>query len=228
MTKKKKKIALLGCGWLGNALKEKLEEEGHEVNCLSRDNGMDTLVGFYAADVLIIAIPPSDDYLETIEDAFYSLSLNEMIETQIIFLSSLSFYDNKKNIVEAEELVVSKDEKSVILRLGGLMGYDRIAGQYTIGKTIEDAPTNYVHRDDVVGIIKSIIEQKMEHRTFNVVAPVQSTKKEIFTQNAKQFNFDATHFSEMISKHTSYSPEILCDILGYTFEKEDVKDFWKE
>ncbi|MDQ7085625.1 MAG: hypothetical protein Q9M36_12255 [Sulfurovum sp.] len=228
MSRKKKKIAIIGCGWIGNVLKEKMEAKGDEVNCLSRDNGMDTLVGFYAADVLIIAIPPSDDSLESIEDALYSVSLNEVLITQVILLSSISFYDDKKSIVEVEELVVSKDEKSVILRLGGLMGYDRIAGKYTQGKTIEDTPTNYVHRDDVVGIIESVIEQKMEHRTFNVVAPVQSTKKEIFTQNAKQYNFDETHFSEMIGKHNVYTPEILCDILGYSFKKEDVKDFWKD
>ncbi len=226
MTRKKKKIAILGCGWVGTALKEKMEAKGDEVNCLCRDVGMDTLVGFYAADVLLIAIPPSAESLEAIEDAFYSLEMNEVIETQVIFLSSLSFYDNKKSVVEAEELVVSKDEKSVILRLGGLMGYDRIAGKYTQGKTIEDSPTNYVHRDDVVGIIETIIEQKIKHRTFNVVAPIQSTKKEIFTQNAEQFNFEATRFSEMIGKHSIYTPEILCDILGYTFKKENVKDFF--
>ncbi|PHS31721.1 MAG: hypothetical protein COA92_07685 [Sulfurovum sp.] len=227
MTRKKKKIAILGCGWVGNVLKEKMESKGDEVNCLSRDINMDTLVGFYAADVLIIAIPPSDDYLDVIEDALYSVSLNEVLITQIIFLSSISFYDDKKIIVEAEELVKIKDEDSVILRLGGLMGYDRIAGKYTEGKTIEDGPTNYVHRDDVVNIIENIIEQKIKNRILNVVAPIQSTKKEIFTQNSKQFDFDETHFSKMSSKTKTFSPEILCDLLGYTFQKEDVRNFWR-
>ena len=227
MTKKKKKIAILGCGWTGKALQKKLEGEGHEVNCLSRDIDMDTLVGFYACDALVIAVPPSDEYLDLIEDALFSVSLNEALDTQIIFLSSTSFYDKKEIIIEAEELVKIKDPDTVILRLGGLMGYDRIAGKYTEGKTIEDAPTNYVHRDDVVGIITSIIDQRIKNKIFNVVAPLQSTKKEIFTQNSKQFDFDETHFSKMSSKTKTFSPEILCDLLGYTFQKEDVRNFWR-
>ena len=228
MSRKKKKIAILGCGWVGNALKDKLESKGDEVNCLSRDINMDTLVGFYACDTLIIAIPPSDTYLDVLEDALFSVSLNEALDTQIIFLSSTSFYNSKKIIIEAEELVKIKDENTVILRLGGLMGYDRIAGKYTEGQTIEDRPTNYVHRDDVVGIIESIIEKNIRNKIFNVVAPKQSTRKEIFTQNAKQFGFEETHFDGNSSTTKSLSPEILCDVLGYSFQKEDVRDFWKE
>jgi len=226
MSKKKKKIAILGCGWVGNTLKEKLELAGDEVNCLSRDVNMDTLVGFYACDALIIAIPPSDEYLDVIEDAYFSVSLNETLDTQIIFLSSTSFYEDKKIIIEAEELAKIKDPDTVILRLGGLMGYDRIAGKYTEGKTIEDAPTNYVHRDDVVGIIESIIDQRVKNKIFNVVAPKQSTQKEIYAQNSKQFDFEATHFYGNSSKTKSLSSEILCDVLGYSFKKEDVKEFW--
>ena len=226
MTKKKKKIAILGCGWVGNALKEKLELAGDEVNCLSRDINMDTLVGFYACDALIIAVPPSDEYLDVIEDAYFSVSLNEALDTQMIFLSSTSFYDGKEIIKEAEELAKIKDPDTVILRLGGLMGYDRIAGKYTAGKTVEDGSTNYVHRDDVVGIIESVIEKRLKDKIFNVVAPIQTTKKEIYTQNSKQFGFEETHFSENSSKNKSLSSDILCDVLGYTFEKKDVREFW--
>jgi len=227
MSRKKKKIAILGCGWVGNALKEQLESKGDEVNCLSRDIDMDTLVGFYACDTLIIAIPPSDEYLDVIEDAYFSVSLNEALDTQVIFLSSTSFYDGKKIIIEAEELAKIKDPDTVILRLGGLMGYDRIAGKYTVGKTLEDGPTNYVHRDDVVSIIERVLETRIKDKIFNVVAPIQSTKKDLFTQNAKQFGYEETHFEGTSSKTKSLSSEILCDVLGYSFKKEDVKDFWK-
>ena len=225
MTKKKKKIAILGCGWVGTTLKEKLELAGDEVNCLSRDINMDTLVGFYACDVLIIAIPPSDEYLDVIEDAYFSLSLNEALDTQVIFLSSTSFYNGNKSIVESEALAKIKDPDTVILRLGGLMGYDRIAGKYTEEKTVEDTPTNYVHRDDVVGVIERVMETRIKDKIFNVVAPKQTTKKEIYTQNSKLFGFKETHFSENIGKNKSYSSDILCDVLGYTFMKRMSKGF---
>lgn len=227
MNRKKKKIAILGCGWVGSALKEQLEAKGDEVNCLLRDINMDTLVGFYACDVLLIAIPPSDEYLEVIEDAYFSLSLNEALETQVIFLSSISFYDDKKIIMEAEELVKIKDENTVILRLGGLMGYDRVAGKYSVGKTIENRGTNYVHRDDVIGIIELIIDKGIKNKIFNVVAPIQSTRKEIFQQNAEQFGFGETNFSENISANKQISSDILCEVLDYQFKQKDVREFWR-
>ncbi|WP_122892994.1 Rossmann-fold NAD(P)-binding domain-containing protein [Arcobacter peruensis] len=223
---KKKKIAILGCGWVGNALKTKMEEQGHEVNCLCRDINMDSLVGFYNCDALIIAVQPSDEYLDVIEDVYFSVSLNEAINTQMILLSSLSFYDNDKLIADAEELAKIKDENTVILRLGELMGYDRIAGENTADKMINDSTTNYVHRDDVIGVIETIIDKNVRDKIFNVVAPIQSTKKEIFTQNSKKFNFKEPSFSNIIDKNNSYSSDILCDVLGYKFQKENVQDFW--
>ncbi|HFU76401.1 MAG TPA: hypothetical protein ENK66_09170 [Arcobacter sp.] len=228
MSRKKKKIAILGCGWVGSVLKEQLEAKGDEVNCLSRDINMDTLVGFYACDVLVIAIPPSDEYLDVIEDAYFSLALNEALSTQVILLSSTSFYDGKKIIVEAEELAKIKDEETVILRLGGLMGYDRIAGKYTAGKTIEDGGTNYIHRDDVVGIIQSVIDKGIRGKILNVVAPKQSTKKEIYTKNSEVFNFEKTFFSENISKDKNLNAKGVETLLNYTFKKPDVMGFWEE
>ncbi len=228
MTRKKKKIAILGCGWVGNALKEALESKGDEVNCLSRDINMDTLVGFYACDALIIAVPPSDEYLDVIEDAYFSVSLNEALDTQMILLSSTSFYKGNKIIKEAEELAKIKDENTVILRLGGLMGYDRIAGKYTAGKTVEDGATNYVHRDDVVGIIESVIDQRVKAKILNVVAPIQSTKKEIYTKNAEVFGFEKTHFSENIGKEKSLDAKGVETVLNYTFKKPDVMTFWEK
>ena len=225
---KKKKIAILGCGWVGNALKEELESKGHEVNCLSRDVGMDTLVGFYAADAIVIAIPPSDTYLDAIEDVYFSASLEESLDTQFILLSSISFYDNKKIIVEAEELAKIKDENTVILRLGGLMGYDRVAGKYTAGKTVEDGRTNYVHRDDVVGIIENVIDQRVKAKILNVVAPVQSTKKEIYIKNSEEFGFKKTNFSENIGKEKSLDAKGVETVLNYTFKKPNVMEFWEK
>jgi hypothetical protein len=187
---------------------------------------MDCLVGFYKCDSLIIAIPPSDEYLDVLEDVFISVSLDQAIDTQMIFLSSSSFYDGKKSIIEAEELVKVKDENAVILRLGGLMGYDRVAGKYTASKTIKDGPTNYVHRDDTVAIIQSVIEQNIRNKIFDVVAPIQARKKDIFIENSKKFNFPQTYFEGEEKIIVPLSSEIICDVLGYEFQKKDVKNFW--
>ena len=224
--KKLKKVSILGCGWVGNALKASLELKGDTVHCLSRDIKLNTLTHFYDVDVLIIAIPPStQEYLEVLEESVYYLKKEN--HTQVIFLSSISFYDGKQAVIEAEERMQELLDDVVILRLGGLMGYDRIAGKYTAGKALtSDSRTNYVHRDDVVGIIDSMIAHDVRAEVFDVVAPIQSSKKDIFMLNAKKFGFEKTEFLNGDKVGKTLSPNKLIDTLNYSFKKPDVREFW--
>ena len=221
-----KKVSILGCGWVGNALKSSLESKGNTVHCLLRDTKLNRLTHFYDVDVLVIAIPPStQEYLDVLEESVYYLKKEN--HTQVIFLSSISFYDGKQSVIEAEELMQELLDNVVILRLGGLMGYDRIAGKYTAGKVLtSDARTNYIHRDDVVGIIESIILQDVREEVFDVVAPLQSSKKDIFTLNAKKFGFRPTEFLNGDKVGKILSPNKLIDTLNYSFTKSDVREFW--
>ncbi len=224
--KRLKKVSILGCGWVGNALKAELESKGHTVHCLSRDIKLNVSAHFYDVDVLIIAIPPStQEYLDVLEDTLYFLKKEN--HTQVIFLSSISYYDGKASVVEAETLMQALLEDVIILRLGGLMGYERIAGKYTAGKVLtSDSLTNYVHRDDVVSILEHLIVQDVRGEVFDVVAPIQSTKQIIFTQNAKKFGFKPTEFFNGDEVGKVLSPTKLCEVLDYTFKKPDVLMFW--
>ena len=216
----RKKVSILGCGWVGKALQVSLP---HLVHCLSRDRVANSEAQLYDCDVLIIAIPPRDNYLEVLEQTLSDITA----QTQVILLSSISFYDGKAMVVEAETLLQNLDENVVILRLGGLMGHDRVAGKYTAGKVLtSDSRTNYVHRDDVVGMIESIIKQDVRGEFFDVVAPTQSTKKAIFTQNAKKFGFKETEFLGGDEVGKKLSPTKLCEVLNYAFKKPDVLSFW--
>jgi nucleoside-diphosphate-sugar epimerase len=176
--------------------------------------------------VLIIDIPPStQEYLEVLEESVYYLKKEN--HTQVVFLSSISFYDGKQAVIEAEERMQELLDDVVILRLGGLMGYDRIAGKYTAGKVLtSDSRTNYIHRDDVVGIIESMIAHDVRAEVFDVVAPVQSSKKDIFTLNAKKFGFEKTEFLNGDKVGKTLSPNKLIDTLNYSFKKPDVREFW--
>ncbi len=222
-----KKVSILGCGWVGNTLKESLEVVGYSVNCLSRNFESNVQKDYYAVDVLIIAIPPSaKEYLDVLKMTINALANQD--RTQIIFLSSTSYYKGRKMVVDAEVLVQKLVGDIVILRLGGLMGYDRIAGKYTSGKVLScNSRTNYVHRDDVIGIIEDIIAKDVSNELFDVVAPNQSTKKDIFAQNARMFGFYDTEFLDGLDTGKVITPAKLCQVLGYTFKKEDVREFWK-
>ena len=216
-------VSILGCGWVGEALFHLLEQEYLLVHCLGKDIEKNDKENRYHCDVLVIAIPPRGDYVEVLKETMQRVA----IATQVILLSSISFYEGKPLVVEAEVLLRNVHEEVVILRLGGLMGYDRIAGKYTAGKVVlADSNTNYVHRDDVIGIIKEIITQGVVNEVFDIVAPIQSTKQKIFSQNSKRFGFADTEFLEGYKTGKELSPAKVCKRLGYTFKNEDVNGFW--
>ncbi|CAA6828481.1 MAG: Unknown protein [uncultured Sulfurovum sp.] len=217
-----KTIAILGCGWVGSALKKSMENEPNKhyvVNCLTRDMVHNKKQNLYECDTLLIAIPPRENYIETLK-----LTLQEVKnDTQVILLSSTSFYKEKPLVVEAEKLL----KEHLILRLGGLMGYNRIAGKYTAGKTkAHDAPVNYVHQDDVVAIIKQCIEKNIKKELFDVVAPKHPLQSEIYARNAKDFGWEATYFESKEVLGRVISPTKLIETLHYTFLKEDPIAFW--
>jgi len=218
-----KKVSILGCGWVGNALRDVLKDV-YKVDCLSRDMALNTNEGLYICDILVIAIPPRENYLEVLHQTLMKIELS----TQVIFLSSISFYSGKSLVIEAESLVGKLHQGSVILRLGGLMGYDRIAGKYTAGKTLDvNSGTNYIHRDDVVGIIACVMRKDIRDEIFDVVAPKQTTKEEIFSINARRFGFEQTTFLSMDGKSRTFSQRKLYEVLEYSFLKEDVLGFWE-
>lgn len=217
-----KRISIFGCGWVGKVLRDVLSKE-YQVHCLSRDIELNHKNGLYACDTLVIAIPPKDDYLEVLRQTLKLVQESK----QVILLSSISFYNGKPLILEAEALVQKIHSNSVILRLGGLMGYDRIAGKYTAGKILEtNSRTNYIHRDDVLGIIECVIKQDIDSEIFDVVAPKQATKKEIFSQNARMFGFEKTVFLSTDKVGKILSPNKICKTLDYVFIQDDVRKFW--
>ena len=242
----KTKISILGCGWLGKALVQKLIVD-YDVWCsVSSDASYGKLThkqkvilnpqnnyidsDFYHCDTLIIALPPKEDYLKNLE----MILLNIRIKTQLILLSSTSVYTQSSGIVTEEmsafvsqlslmhqgELVIQTNFPSaLILRLGGLMGYGRIAGKYSAGKRLYyNRFINYVHRDDVVKLIHLCIIKSIKNNTFNVVAPLHPTCKELYDYNAKRYQFSPTIFNDETKSGKIVSSSKVEKILDFSFK----------
>ena len=223
-SKSSKTISILGCGWLGKALQHHLVAQGHRVQCLSRELDANQEQGWYDCDVLVIAIPPKGEYLSVLKE---TLDLLE-VGAQVIFLNSISCYDGKALVVEGEALLHRLWPDAVALRLGGLMGIDRIAGKYTAGKRLPyDSMSNYVHREDVVGVITAVITQEVRAEVLDVVAPVQHLKSEIFRANAEKFGFERTQFDSLECRGKVISSKRLEERLKYRFFYPDVNGFWE-
>lgn len=177
---------------------------------------------FLNAETLLINIPPRislqkvDAHVEQIANLLVHVK-NSSIKN-IIYISSTSVYPElnrevfeedvitpeqsaSPTMVKAEKLLLEFWKESsvnlTILRCGGLMGYERIPAKYFSGwkgLTTGDIAVNYVHRDDVIKVIETIIENKIWNETFNIVSPIHPTRKEIYAKNCEELGFEMPEF----------------------------------
>lgn len=244
----KKRISILGCGWLGFSLAKRLLGSGitsvvkgsttSEAKLdtfagvgidgyllpLNPEAGLDASISgaFFDADIVVIAIPPrmsqnvAGNYsaqMRMVAEAIRQSPANE-----VVFVSSTGVYRDlsqtavepdvqlpehsaQPEMVAAENVIAAiRPEKTVtILRLSGLLGYNRIPGKYVQGQkdmTTGDIPVNYIHRDDAAGIIQAIIQQGIQNETFNITAPFHPTRSEVYVDSCAQFGWEAPTFKK--------------------------------
>jgi nucleoside-diphosphate-sugar epimerase len=261
----KKRISILGCGWLGFPLAKRLQEvgitsgikgsttsaskldafsnagiEGYLMD-LRPETGLygDTANAFFDTDVVVIAVPPRMSknepgtypaQMQMVADAIRNSPVKE-----IIFVSSTGIYPDLNRIMEesdvdmpeksalpdmvtAEDIIASlrPDRTVAILRMSGLLGYNRIPGKYVRGKKEMETgniPVNYIHRDDAVGVIIAVLEQGVVNDTFNIVTPLHPVRRDVYERSCATFGWEAPTFRE---------PETMPDykvISGDKFEK---------
>jgi nucleoside-diphosphate-sugar epimerase len=278
----KKRVSILGCGWLGFPLAQRLRKQNISSDIkgsttsaakasMFTDEGIipyqfalapdftcepTDVASFFDADVLVIAVPPkiaktgNDFHVQQMEAVARELARSQINE--VIYISSTSIYpDLNRTVVEedvrlpeqsaapamtqAENLLMSlRPQKTVsILRLGGLLGYNRIPGKYVRGQknmTTGAIPVNYIHRDDAVGIIAHIVEVGTINETFNVVAPLHPTRREVYLASCAQFDWEAPTFTEPATPpdHKVISVDKLTRQYAYPFKYPDPIGFYYE
>lgn len=199
---------------------------------------------FLDSEVLIINIPPR---LERAGADFHPAQMTHLLPLiaesslqKIVYVSSTSVYPElNRTLVEAdvqtpessaapalviaENLIHALPQATVVLRMGGLMGYERIPAKYVSGKqnlNTGDIPVNYVHRDDAVDVVLRVVESVDTYRgtTFNVVAPQHPTRRQVYAASVSVGDFAMPTFVasseqpfKIISSHK------LCQQLDYEF-----------
>ena len=176
-------------------------------------------------DILIINIPPK---IRKEGEVNYSNKIQKIINKisevkNIIFISSTSVYGsmqgkinsqtiahpNNKNgieILKTENLI--KSENNTIIRFGGLINKDRNPLKHLIQKDEvlnPEAPINYIHLKDCIGIISKVIKQNNWGKIYSAVAPFHPTKKEYYDNLCKINNIKKLKFS---NKKTVINKEV--------------------
>lgn len=205
------------------------------------------LNNFFESDILIINFPPErrDDIV-----GYHELQMESLIKSvldstikKVLFVSSTSVYPEINGFVTEEEsqpplkpsgqallkveelLKSSAKFDTTILRLAGLIGYDRKPGRFLAGKKeVENgqAPVNLIHRDDCICIIYEIIEQNIWNETFNACADLHPTRKDYYINAANKLGLTPPTFIETSSfNYKIVSNEKLKKQLNYTYKYPD-------
>ncbi|MGR3811600.1 SDR family NAD(P)-dependent oxidoreductase [Jiulongibacter sp. NS-SX5] len=205
---------------------------------------------FFESNLLILNVPPGvrrrnvSEHLEELDGLFERMTGNT--PEKLLYISSTSIYadlnqeafeedaDSQSDIYNIEQLIKSKCEllsiQCTILRCGGLMGYGRVPCKYYSGKKdldLPDKPVNYIHRDDVIGIIDRIIEKGAWGEVFNAVCPQKPMRKEVIADCSKRTSYTEPEYAaslEPVNFKTVSSLKVRNE-LAYQFKYESPLDF---
>lgn len=162
----------------------------------------------------------------------------------VLFISSTSVYgeingtiteetqpnpdtESGKQLLEAEQLLQNNlNFKTTILRFGGLIGEDRNPTPYLAGKVNLDnpeSPINFIHLEDCIGIILSILELNSWNKLYNGVTPFHPTRETYYLQKASELGLSLPQFdhSKTSSNRLIMSNKVEYD-LKYVFIKPNL------
>ena len=214
------------------------EEEGLSSYILNEDD-LESLDELLDTDYLFINFPPSkfDNYLGFLEKIYSHKKISNI--KKIIFVSSTSIYPNiagvfteesifnnssSKLVFEAEKQIL--EQSHLILRVAGLVGGNRYFGKRSANKIVEFPKSiiNFVHRNDVIEAVKFLIDKEI-NGIYNLCSSIHPTKEEIYSFNAKKYNFDMPIFlnnNEFLNRVIDGSK---IEKIGFIYKYNNVFDF---
>ncbi|MCQ9639261.1 hypothetical protein MP478_07635 [Chryseobacterium sp. WG14] len=182
-------------------------------------------------DVLIITIPVSGRSccVSSLYNRIQNLSLFiGDFKGQMFLMSSTGVYPDVPEEVTEEDVPVEKvsGERLVrntypqvnILRLGGLMGDDRLLKNYTVSNP--DFAVNHIHYADSCRVISEMIEKGTKGKLYNVTAPMHPSKNQVIQA---QKNLPDTEAGEIQGKKVMSSK--LISELDFVFQYPDPRYF---
>jgi len=197
------------------------------------------------SDVLIINIPPGRDsnVVETYSERITNILHYIPVAQKVIFVSSTSVYQNTNSEVRETQKIVpekmsgkailavenllqkSLKERVTIIRLSGLVGYDRLPGRFLANKKglkNGSAPVNIIHRDDCIGLINAVISKEAWGQIINGCADKHPTRKKYYTLAAKKIGLVPPEFVEEEGAHyKTISNAKSKELLDYTYVYPD-------
>ena len=165
--------------------------QDHKAENLQAQTAFDQL------DTIIISIPMSRSKDAESQTILFQnvLSFLENNKKQLFLMSSTGIYPQVKQYIDEdtfpadqldntlfaiEKLFLEKIPELNILRLGGLMGQDRVFYKYYKEAGRYEA-VNHIHYHDICRVIEKMISLDLKGKIYNVVAPLHPAKGDVYT-----------------------------------------------
>lgn len=183
-------------------------------------------------DVVIITIPISEKSccVSSLYNRIQNLSsFIGDFKGQMFLMSSTGVYpDIEKEFTEidvpaeknsGERMVKNRYPQVNILRLGGLMGDNRLLKNYNVSNL--DFAVNHIHYKDIAGVLLKMMENGTEKCLYNVIAPLYPSKSQVI--NAQK-NIENGEEPKEVKGKKILSSKLVSE-LGYIFQYPDPRKF---
>ena len=219
--------------------KQKIHEQNGFSSYILNEYDFSFLDELLDTNYLFINYPPSkfENYLIFLEKIYNHPKIQNI--EKIIFISSTSVYPDiagifkedffiqnpsNKIVFDAENLISQKTH--IIFRVSALLGEDRIAGKRLSNKIV-DFPKNkinFVHRYDVINATIFALENNL-NGIFNLCSKQHPTKEELYSFNAKKYNFENPIFQENEFSINRIIDGSKIEKLGFNYQYFDAFNF---
>ncbi len=207
----------------------------------------------FDSEILVVTLPPrsrqgdGEAYLQQLA-SLRDLSVNSAVK-KVVFISSTGIYPNENKAVpytEEEEISESTAGNAIlyraevlmeapanyqltVLRMGGLMGADRIPGTYFSGKEQVAGHTrvNFIHQVDAARMVAWVINQGLWNQIFNGVAPEHPLRREVYAKNSSTLGIlpPASYQEAADEKEGRWIGSEKIKATGFTFDFPNPLDF---
>lgn len=222
---------IIGLGWLGATLFDHLKQAGipcwgttrQSFDWLSDEFPTEPCEVLFLNTPPIVNMPPQD-FVAKIPSAAYR---------KVIFISSISVYgaqegvltestipqpttDSGKWLLAVERLLLAKfPHQAIIIRPGGLIGGERhpaISLSKSGRPCAGQAPVNLIHRQDLIGIIKTVADYDGTLSVINAVTPYHPSKEQYYGEWVRNLNLAPIFFTDTAELQKIIQSEILPEI----------------
>ncbi|QOW10656.1 hypothetical protein Q73A0000_09860 [Kaistella flava (ex Peng et al. 2021)] len=234
------RIAIIGCGWVGERLAKYLTGKNYHVIATTTSPEKIIALEKVATEVHLLDFNSTIDFgfLDHVNVAIFSMPISrngwhqgfEKLDQQFpktILFSSTGIYPQedkiftendtdhlRTDILASENLVRQKYPQTNILRFGGLMGDERLLKNMFKNRQPENPskPTNYIHYEDILPIVELVLHSEIKSETYNIVAPKHPSIAEVLNLESQTSDDNKTETKQRI-----ISSEHLIQDFNYTF-----------